>query len=328
MHANRRFLFVIAAILLWSVGCIGGASDPSSDTEFSDLDTDAGMEGDIHDGDTHISSDTDEIDARDASEDIETGDVSPPEDTRDTGVDTDVDTTPLPTPDDWDCAPDLPLDAERYADLKELDATEFSIQLQQRVDNHNGRGYDAARTFMFETLEVRDDGKLECVYTHDRVEPDGTNLPGGLFNTEHTWPQSRGADTEPARSDVHHLFPVEIHANNERANYEFGHVDCDESSCPWHRDGSFLGPSADDDRDPIFEVRPERRGDIARAILYFSLRYEEPVSPQEEAVLRQWNCEDPPDDYERNRNDAIESFQQNRNPFIDRPDFVDRIEVF
>ena len=245
----------------------------------------------------------------------------------DTGEDED-DTDEGPEPDEWDCDPDFELDAERYRDLEEIDGDELTVELHAMVSDHDGRGYDAAREFLFEELEKRDHGELECVYTDDRVEPDGTNTPQNKFNTEHTWPQSRGADVEPNRSDMHHLFAVEMDANNRRANHEFGHVACDETSCDWHRDESFLGPSADDDREPIFQVQPERRGDIARAILYYSLRYEEPVSPEEETVLRDWNCENPPDDYELGRNDEIEQFQDNRNPFIDRPDLVDRIDEF
>lgn len=229
----------------------------------------------------------------------------------------------------WACDPAFELDRDRYEEFEGLEGETLGLALAEFVtQDHDPRGYDPSREFLFEVLEVRDHGELECVYTDARTEPDGTNLPGGEFNTEHTWPRSRGAEGHPQRSDLHHLFAVEIDANNRRANHEFGHVACDELSCNWYRDGSFLGPSSDDARDPVFEVQPERRGDIARAILYFSVRYDEPVSPKEEAVLRAWNCDDPPSEYERERNDAIEAFQGNRNPFIDRPDFVDHIERF
>ena len=45
-------------------------------------------------------------------------------------------------------------------------------------------------------------------------------------------------------------------------------------------------------------------------------------------ALRGWNLADPPDDLERGRNAAIEKLQNNRNPFVDRPDFVDRISDY
>ena len=231
---------------------------------------------------------------------------------------------PLPH---WDCDPHFPVGTVRYRDIEDLSDVDLFIALYNQVGGHTNRGYNNARDYMFNHLDVRDDGMLECVYTARRVEPDGSRTPDG-FNTEHIWPQSRGAGEEPMRSDLHHLTPIDADANNARAAYEFGNVDCDENTCPWHEGGSFLGPSADDDRELVFQVRPDRRGDMARAILYFSLRYGQNVSAEEEAVLRQWNCEDPPDDFERARNDALNVFQNNRNPFIDRPDFVDQISEF
>ena len=299
MNASSRILVAsLTILLLASTGC---APPPPDDTA-----PDAGSDADTSD----VYSDTgDDVGGDDADTDA-------------------TDTDAPPQPDPWDCDPQFELDDQRYSEAEPLDGADLADELHAAVADHEGQGYDDAREFLFEQLEVRDHGELECVYTDDRVEPDGTNTPGDKFNTEHTWPQSRGADVEPNRSDMHHLFAVEMDANNRRADYEFGHVACDESTCNWHRDESFLGPSADDDRDPIFQVQPERRGDIARAILYYSLRYDEPVSPEEETVLRDWNCENPPDDYELGRNDAIEQFQSNRNPFIDRPDFVDRIDEF
>ena len=318
----RRISAVVAVFAISSIavtGCVPESSETEQNQDNAVANDDNGDNDNGQNNDNGDNGDNDngQDDDNDNGQNDDNGDNDNDNDQNDDNV-----------PEPWDCAPDFELDDQRYTELEDASSLDLINGLQDKTSGHNGQGYDAARDFMFETLEVRDDGKLECVYTYDRVEPDGSNLPGGQFNTEHTWPQSRGADVEPQRSDVHHLFPVDMDANNRRANYEYGDVDCDESTCEWHRDGSFLGPSADDNRDPVFEVRPERRGDIARAILYYSIRYSEPLSAGEEETLRQWNCQDPPDDYELSRNDDIEDFQDNRNPFIDRPDFVDRISQF
>ena len=105
----------------------------------------------------------------------------------------------------------------------------------------------------------------------------------------------------------------------------------------------------------IWEVWIGRRGDVARAMLYLDVRYEggqhgvlgwdEPdlvltdnlgligtmitVDGDEVwymgmlSVLKQWHLDDPVDDKERHRNDAVYSYQGNRNPFIDHPEWVD-----
>ncbi|HWL94941.1 MAG TPA: endonuclease [Phycisphaerae bacterium] len=97
-----------------------------------------------------------------------------------------------------------------------------------------------------------------------------------------------------------------------------------------------------------------RRGDVARAQFYLDVRYgggthgetgaSEPdliltndlalLDSLEEntdgeahmgrlSTLLQWHRDDPVDDRERRRNDIVEEFQHNRNPFIDHPEWVD-----
>jgi endonuclease I len=104
-----------------------------------------------------------------------------------------------------------------------------------------------------------------------------------------------------------------------------------------------------------WEVWGATRGDIARAQFYLDVRYEGGVhgttghwepnliltnsesliaasnTGNNEAVaymgmlqdLLQWHLEDPVDDRERARNDIVFSYQGNRNPFIDHPEWAD-----
>jgi endonuclease I len=197
---------------------------------------------------------------------------------------------------------------------------------------HTGLGFDGARDRMFVTAEidVDSDGMVECIYTGTRVPADETRSPGDgplEITTEHTWPRSDGADVFPAEGDLHHLAPATSQSNNERASLEFGEVSCSEASCPFASGGSLRGPS-NVDGTQVFEVRLANRGDVARAHFYFSVRYETAIGAAEEAVLRRWHCEDPPSERERARNDAIEVHQDNRNPFVDRPELAQLIADF
>ena len=94
----------------------------------------------------------------------------------------------------------------------------------------------------------------------------------------------------------------------------------------WEEGGSELGFNADGDK--RFEPREVHRGNVARALFYFSVIYDQPIEPFEEVVLRQWHIDDPVDQRERERNQKIATIQLSRNPFIDYPDLVERIGDF
>lgn len=70
------------------------------------------------------------------------------------------------------------------------------------------------------------------------------------------------------------------------------------------------------------------RGNMARAYFYMSFQYKIPIPEKREDSLREWHFSDPPDDWELQRNDRIEAIQGNRNPFIDHPEWVERVADF
>ena len=232
--------------------------------------------------------------------------------------------------------PSFPSDATppSYDDIANLTGDAFKSAIFDRIKNHRSLGYNAARKQMFARGAkgfFNDNGKLECVYTGREVDATGSTGVGG-FNTEHSWPQSMGAKNEPAKSDLHHLFPVDGHANSVRGNWPFGEPSCaadttgQSGHCSFGEGGSFFGK--DTTGKNVFEVREEKRGDIARAHFYFAIRYNLHIGATEEAVLRQWNTDDPVDATELRRNAAVQALQNNRNPFVDRPDFVAKIADF
>jgi hypothetical protein len=175
--------------------------------------------------------------------------------------------------------------------------------------------------------------KVECVYTGRTIEsfPFSTstlaNAPWS-FNTEHTWPQSRFSQNEPMRSDYHHLFPTDVAENGRRSDFPFDLV----TTVTNNNGGSKFGTNAQGKT--VYEPRDSHKGRAARAMLYFVTRYQDfgnfwnDDGVNQEAAFRLWNRQFPPDSIELRRNNAIQTYQNNRNPFIDHPEFVERIAAF
>lgn len=195
-------------------------------------------------------------------------------------------------------------------------------------------GYDSARDSMYSFVEDPDNDDLLADVYVGRVATVNSRPTAAAanFNTEHSWPQSRGAQSDPAMSDIHHLFPSDATANSERSNLPFGIVVGTPQWTSPDPDGdgdvSKRGPDASGRM--VFEPRNAKKGDVARAILYFYVRYKDRPTANftlenfnvEEATLIQWATADPPDTFERQRNSLAFRAQGNRNPFVDRPEFV------
>lgn len=169
-----------------------------------------------------------------------------------------------------------------------------------------------------------------------------TSVPSSSsWNREHIWPRSRGNSEQmgPDDSDLFHVFPSDIAVNAERGSLYFDESDPGD---PFYRIPAHpLAPQTSRDSDS-FQPPPQERGDIARAIFYMDVRYDgqEPFTSDMEIVsfppsgaqmgrlntLLLWHQQDPPDAAERARNDRIFStYQNNRNPFIDHPEYVEAI---
>ncbi len=218
----------------------------------------------------------------------------------------------------------------------------YDIQLKtiltQLVSGHTSLGYTLARDEMFMEIDNQkvngqgaSENTLECVYTGrlavgyiDRLDAQSTSYN---FNTEHTWPQSNFSELEPMKSDLYHLYPTDITANSIRSNYPFGKV---VSNVTWQVGGSKLGTNSIGQI--VFEPRDVHKGDVSRSMFYFITRYPTNYggffTQTQENVFREWNKSDPVGNVEAARNNAIALLQLKRNPFIDHPEFVDRIYSF
>lgn len=200
--------------------------------------------------------------------------------------------------------------------------------------------YDRARDSLYAYVDDPDNNDIITdiyVGRSATINSRATATAAG-FQTEHSWPQSKGADDPPPESDLHHLFPSDGTANNQRSNFPFGNVTgaviWESPAVAGQTERSRLGRDAQGRT--VFEPRNSSKGDIARALLYFYTRYSPAPPPGfslsnfaiEEQTLIQWHQQDPPDTYEKQRNALIFRAQGNRNPFVDHPEYVQAIGDF
>ena len=203
---------------------------------------------------------------------------------------------------------------------KEL-LNEFKIVMNY----HTSFSYKEARKLFWGSFDRRD-SLVECIYTGKTInpgyDPDFAALDALGFNTEHTWPRSLGAEQPPAESDINHLFVSDKTANDKRANYPFGFVT---NGVTFEDGGSKLGKN--DAGETVFEVRDKYKGNVARALFYFAVRYDNPNAflDGQEDDLRQWAEIDPVDGDELARNDSILKYQKRSNLFVEYPEMLDRI---
>lgn len=224
-------------------------------------------------------------------------------------------------------------------------------QLDRLVDDCSGRGekcysqislgYDRARQFLMGYLYLTQDNEgygvrefyCDRIYTEKEFGPKAGPGPqkipdNNIVNVEHTWPQSRFNPSHAKnlqKADLHHLYPTDNQLNSIRGNNRFGEVTRDRQNikCPGARSGT-----GGDDKGDIFEPPDNHKGRVARALFYFSLRYDLQITPSEEQFLRKWHNEHPVTEDEVVRNNEVYKAQGNRNPFIDYPELVSSISNF
>ena len=160
---------------------------------------------------------------------------------------------------------------------------------------------------------------------------------GDCYNREHLWAQSWANNDGTEKTDLHHVYPTDGKVNGVRDNYAFGEV----GATSWvSQNGSKLGSCVTPGfKGTVFEPIDEYKGDVARALMYVSVRYYRQDSDWKSSdmtnksvikdwamtMLLRWHRDDPVSAKEISRNEAVYSIQQNRNPFVDYPDFAEMI---
>lgn len=189
----------------------------------------------------------------------------------------------------------------------------------------------------------------------------------GAYNREHSWPNSYGfpvdGSTNYPYTDCHHLFLCNVGYNSDRGNQPFGIAGVGRTERPTdvnNGQGGGTGVYPGNSNwyaGGYWQTWVGRKGDVARAMFYMDVRYEggthgitgaaEPNLILTDnaslivantvntsvaymgllSILLQWNAEDPPDAREMTRDDVVYSYQGNRNPFVDHPEWVNAIFV-
>lgn len=170
----------------------------------------------------------------------------------------------------------------------------------------------------------------------------GYNTSGvKVWNKEHIWAKSNGFNTKglPAYSDLHHLRASDWKCNNIRSNNPFANV-ATHSSSTAVQDYTQSRKTDNYSSGSVFEPRDKDKGDVARALFYMATRYYNgdgsggtnlSLTTGTDSsggkwgyldTLLAWHESDPVDEFEAHRNDLVYSLQNNRNPYIDHPEYA------
>lgn len=230
-----------------------------------------------------------------------------------------------------------------YDDAQGLVGEELKTALNAIIDDHIEYQYTSSGTDLWDILKDSDEDpsnpdNVILFYTGWSVDAEQEYNNGNGWSREHVWAQSHGGldpDDEGPGTDAHHLRPCDISVNLARSNKDF-----DNGGEEYLKYGTIPTGCYSDENS--WEPRDEVKGDVARMIFYMVVRYEDyPMEIDLEAVdevntapdpehgklstLLEWHQEDPPNDFEINRNEIIYDYQDNRNPFIDHPEYVSLI---
>ncbi len=233
-----------------------------------------------------------------------------------------------------------------YGSALELSGESLKAALYEIVKGHTSFPYTSAGTDVWDILKEtdRDTANPENVillYSGWSVNAAQEYNNGKGWTREQVWARSHGdfSTGKGPGTDVHHIRPVDLSVNSARNNKDFdwgGSV---------YIDGD--GPTQCYSDADSWEPRDAVKGDVARMLFYMAVRYEgENGEPDLELVddvnsvnlneprkgyhgklsaLLEWHKADPVDSFEINRNEVIFTYQKNRNPFIDHPEFVEKI---
>jgi endonuclease I len=246
-----------------------------------------------------------------------------------------------------------------YSSTIGLSGSALKTALYNKILGHSSQSYTPGVWNAFATTDVYFNGKVWDIYS---VNTSGTfpyeytlgikqcgnySVEGDCYNREHTFPQSWFNSSTPMQSDLHHLYASDGKVNAMHNNFPYSEVavvsstsliGCKLGTNAITGSGGYTGT--------VFEITDEYKGDIARSYFYMATRYENLIASWQNNgnandvlagnsfpvydswfinLLIKWHNLDPVSTKEINRNNAIFAIQNNRNPFVDSPQFVQKI---
>ena len=236
-----------------------------------------------------------------------------------------------------------------YQNAEGKTGEQLRLALHNIIKDHNAQSYSSLIGY-FESTDKKTNNTVWDMYSD---VPGGTppyvyhfnsgdecgnyGGEGDCYNREHSFPKSWFNDATPMYTDLFHIYPTDGYVNGKRSNYPYGKV----GNASWtSQNGSKLGNCmVTGYSGVVFEPIDEYKGDLARTYFYMATRYytedggwagSEMVTgclpkPWALAMLRQWATQDPVSPKEIDRNNAIYQIQNNRNPFIDHPEYAEAI---
>lgn len=212
--------------------------------------------------------------------------------------------------------------------------------------------YDASNTtYLLDIYSNNPTGTTSYHYTKENLIS-SAGAEGLGYNREHMMPQSSFNSNYPMYSDLFFVIPTDARINQLRSNYPYGTAGT--TNYYTFTNGSKISKNGTPNSGytgRVYEPHPEFKGDIARSLLYYVVRYEgklnsfnfyngsspandtSPLDGTEEkayedwflALLLQWHNNDPVSQKEIDRNNIVYEIQKNRNPFVDHPEWVNGI---
>ena len=154
----------------------------------------------------------------------------------------------------------------------------------------------------------------------------------GTWNREHVWAQSLSGGlygTAGGGADALHIRPTVMATNSARGNMLYGSAAGGTALTLNFRNNDYTYAHA---KGNYFEPSDAVKGDVARIVFYMYACYfaerKTPITNCCESVARmvEWSKLDPVSAVEEHRNNvAQQSVQKNRNPFVDHPEWIDKI---